>query len=151
MRSGMLNVMAQSLDEFMRTPQFLEMMKSTMDGAMQLKGMTREGLHKMQDQFEIPHKEDLDGVLLALRHVERRLLERIEDLEGSMSVLDKRAAETNKELERIDERIGDLKSAAVPVKSSSSTTDVAPAAKGPDQPKKTTTKAAAPKGRKKPQ
>lgn len=144
MRSGMMNVLSESLDEFMRTPQFLEMMKQSMNGAMKMKSMSREGLHKMHDQLEIPHKEDLDGVLLALRHVERRLLERMEDLDENLAKLSEKTSEANEGLERIEERVEDLEAVA-------SAPAAAPKRKSPARPRKRTAKAPAaakPKSRK---
>ena len=59
---------------YMRTPQFMEMMKGSLNGALDLKRMARDGMNRVHEQFEIPSKENIDGVLMAIRHVERRLL-----------------------------------------------------------------------------
>ena len=98
MRSGMLKVLADTLDEFMRTPQFMEMMKVSLNGALNLKRFAREGMHRVHEQFEIPDKSDIDGVLLAIRHVERRILdrldgfeERVADMKERISVLEEMA------------------------------------------------------------
>ena len=150
LRAGMIKVLSESLDNFMRTPQFLEMIKQSMNGAMQIKSMSREGLHKMHDQLEIPHKKDLDGVLLALRHVERRLLERMEDLDESLEKLGEGAAEVSESLERIEERVEDLEasSSAAAADSAAAPSPVpspaaAPESEAPARPRKRTTKAAA--------
>jgi hypothetical protein len=68
MRVGMLKVLAETWDEYMRTPQFMEMMKATLNGALDLKRMAH-GLNRVHEQFETPSKQDIDGVLLAIRHV----------------------------------------------------------------------------------
>src|SRR5246127_1295750 len=81
MRGGMLKVLAETWDEYMRTPQFLEMMKASLNGALDLKRMAREGMNRVHEQFENPSKQDVDDVLLAIRHVERRLLDRLEGLD----------------------------------------------------------------------
>ncbi|MGA7126897.1 MAG: hypothetical protein WBZ19_11360 [Chthoniobacterales bacterium] len=41
MRGGMLQVLAEIWDEYMRTPQFMEMMKASLNGALDLKRMAR--------------------------------------------------------------------------------------------------------------
>ena len=98
MRGGMLQVLAEIWDEYMRTPQFMEMMKASLNGALDLKRMAREGMNRVHEQFENPSKEDIDGVLLAIRHVERRLLERLEGL-------DDRVANLDEKIDRVDQRI----------------------------------------------
>ena len=44
MRGGMLKVLAETWDEYMRTPQFMEMMKASLNGALDLKRMARDGM-----------------------------------------------------------------------------------------------------------
>lgn len=90
LRGSMLKALAETWDDFMRTPQFMEMMKTSLNGALDLKRMAREGLSWMHGQFETPDKEDLDGVLLAIRHVERRILDRLEGMDERIALLDDR-------------------------------------------------------------
>ena len=98
MRGGMLKVLAETWDEYMRTPQFMEMMKGSLNGALDLKRMARDGMNRVHEQFENPSKEDIDGVLMAIRHVERRLLDRLEGL-------DDRVANLDKKIDKVDQRI----------------------------------------------
>src|SRR5215470_4431928 len=93
MRGGMLKVLAETWDEYMRTPQFMEMMKASLNGALDLKRMAREGMNRFHEQLENPSKNDIDDLLLAIRHVERRLLERLEGL-------DERVGELNEKIEK---------------------------------------------------
>ncbi|HYY29453.1 MAG TPA: hypothetical protein VE860_16020, partial [Chthoniobacterales bacterium] len=44
MRGGMLKVLAETWDEYMRTPQFLQLMKASLNGVLDLKQMARDGL-----------------------------------------------------------------------------------------------------------
>jgi hypothetical protein len=105
-RGGMLQVLAETWDEYMRTPQFMEMMKASLNGALDLKRLARDGMNRMHEQFENPAKEDIDGVLLAIRHVERRLLERLEGLDG-------RVANLNEKIDKVDQRIAKQENAIV--------------------------------------
>ena len=104
MRGGMLKVLAETWDEYMRTPQFLEMMKASLNGALDLKRMAREGMNRVHEQFENPSKQDIDDVLLAVRHLERRLLERLEGLGD-------RAADLNEKIDNLDDRVAKQESA----------------------------------------
>ena len=98
MRGGMLKVLAETWDVYMRTPQFMEMMKGSLNGTLDLKRMARDAINRVHEQFENPSKEDIDGVLLAIRHVERRLLDRLEGL-------DDRVANLDEKIDKVDQRI----------------------------------------------
>lgn len=98
MRGGMLKVLADTWDEYMRTPQFLELMKASLNGALDLKRMARDGLNRVHDQLENTSKQDVDDVLMAIRHVERRILDRLEGIDERVTNLDDR-------LESVDHRI----------------------------------------------
>src|SRR5215471_12601764 len=98
MRGGMLQVLAETWDQYMRTPQFMEMMKASLNGALDLKRLARDGMNRVHEQFENPAKQDIDDVLLAIRHVERRLLDRLEGL-------DDRVANLNEKIDKVDQRL----------------------------------------------
>ena len=100
-RNGMLKALAGTWDEFMRTPQFMEMMKASLNGSLDLKRMARDGMNKVHEQFETPSKEDLDSILLAIRHVERRILDRVEGV-------DDRVLNITERLEKLGGRIEEL-------------------------------------------
>ena len=112
MRGGMLKVLAETWDEYMRTPQFMEMMKGSLNGALDLKRMARDGMNRVHEQFETPSKEDIDGVLLAIRHVERRLLDRLEGLDDRVANLDEKIDKVDQQIAKqenaIDDRVANL-------------------------------------------
>src|ERR1700693_2368569 len=103
-RGGMLTVLAENWDENMRQPQFMEMMKRSLNGALDLKRIARDGMNRVHEQFETPSKEDIDGVLLAIRHVARRLLDRLEGL-------DDRVANLDEKIDKVDQRIANQENA----------------------------------------
>jgi hypothetical protein len=129
MRGGMLKVLAETWDEYMRTPLFMEMMKASLNGALDLKRMARDGMNRVHEQFENPSKEDIDGVLMAIRHVEGRLLDRLEGLDDRVlnlnekidqidqriarqgKAIDERVANLNEKFDPIDQRIAERKNA----------------------------------------
>lgn len=94
LRANMLKTMTETWEEFTRTPQFMEMIKTSFNGMFDLKGASREGMEKLHEQLGIPSKDDLDGVLLSIRHVERRLLDR-------MDAVDERLAEISERIEEL--------------------------------------------------
>lgn len=81
MRAGMLKILTQSWEEFMRSPQFLEYMKQSMDGFMTIQKYSADAMTRGRHGAQAPAREDVDNILLAIRHMERRLLDRIEELD----------------------------------------------------------------------
>ena len=98
MRGGMLKVLAETWDGYMRTPQFLEMMKASLNGALDVKRMARQGFNRLHEQLENPSKDDIDDIFLAIRHVERRILDHLEGL-------DDRLPNLNEKIDRASEGI----------------------------------------------
>jgi hypothetical protein len=120
LRSGMLKVLSEFWNEFMRTPQFMEMMKLSINGAFDVRSMMRENMNRIHEQLETPTKEDVDGVLLAIRHVERRVLDRLEGMEDRIASI----REALEELEAKVEQQPGAKPARRPAKAASA--DAAP-------------------------
>ncbi|MBV8176467.1 MAG: hypothetical protein JO151_18145 [Verrucomicrobia bacterium] len=131
MRGGMLKVLAETWDEYMRTPQFMEIMKASLNGMLDLKGMARDGMNRVHEQFENPSKNDIDDVLLAIRHVERRLLDRLEGLDdrvtnrlegfddrvaSRLEGLNDRVANLDEKIDSVDQRIARQENAIEKIK-----------------------------------
>lgn len=96
MRTGMLKVLTQSWEDFVRTPQFLEYMKKGMDGVLDFKKLSSDFFTKGHHSTETPAREDIDGILLAIRHMERRLLDRVEEVDSNVSGLGRRLDQVEK-------------------------------------------------------
>ena len=89
-RSGIFQALAQSWDEFMRSPQFLEGMKQWMDNAVNFRKMSNDFMAKVRNEMQAPSRDDIDTVMLTVRHMEKRLLDRVEDLAAQISQLTER-------------------------------------------------------------
>ena len=79
-RGGIFQALAKSWEEFMRSPEFLEGMKQWMDQAMNFRKMSGEFLSKVRNEFQAPSHGDIDSVMLSIRHMEKRLLDRMEEM-----------------------------------------------------------------------
>jgi hypothetical protein len=75
MREGVFRALASSWDEFMRSPQFLQSMKEWMENAVNFRKMTNELLGKVRNEVQAPSREDIDAILVSLRHLEERVLD----------------------------------------------------------------------------
>src|SRR5690349_24091374 len=90
-RSGIFRALAQSWDEFMRSPQFLYCMKQWMDTAINFRKMTNDFMAKVRNEIQAPSRDDIDTILLSVRHMEKRLLDRVEELSVQVEALTQRA------------------------------------------------------------
>jgi hypothetical protein len=91
MRSGIFQALAQSWDEFMRSPEFLDGMKQWMENAIAFRKMTNDFLANMRNEMQAPSREDIGAIMLTVRHMEKRLLDRIDDLAGQIKQSNGRA------------------------------------------------------------
>ncbi len=76
----------------MRSPQFLESMKQWMDNAVTFRKMTSDFMAKVRNEMQSPSRDDIDTVMLTVRHMETRLLDRLDDLSSRVSELNERLA-----------------------------------------------------------
>jgi hypothetical protein len=90
-RSGIFQALAQSWEEFMRSPQFLEGMKQWMDSAINFRKLTNDFMAKVRNEMQAPSRDDIDTILLSVRHMEKRLLDRVEELSAQVEALTQRA------------------------------------------------------------
>ena len=79
-RGGIFQALAKAWEEFMRSPQFLDSMRQWMESAVTFRKMTNDFLSKARNDMQAPSRQDIDTVILALRHMEKRLLDRTEEL-----------------------------------------------------------------------
>jgi hypothetical protein len=77
-RAGIFKALAQSWEEFMRSPQFTESMKQWMDNAIGFRRMTNDFMAKVRNEMQAASKDDIDQIMLSIRHMEKRLLDRID-------------------------------------------------------------------------
>ncbi len=86
-RQRMLGAISKSWEDFMRTPEFMEMMRESMKGSSVWGAEAKSGAARMHEAMGTAAKQDIDGVLLAIRHVEKRILDRLETLQETLDEL----------------------------------------------------------------
>src|SRR5216117_2271722 len=84
-RGGLFQALAQSWDEFMRSPQFLEGMRQWMESAVNFRRMSNDFMARVRNELQAPSREDTDAVMLSVRHMEKRLLDQIEELSNQVT------------------------------------------------------------------
>jgi hypothetical protein len=90
MRSGIFEALGQSWEHFLRSPQFMEGMKQQMDQAIAFRKMSNDFFTKARHETQAASRDDIDAVMLAVRHMETRILDRIEEMAVRMDGAGKR-------------------------------------------------------------
>jgi hypothetical protein len=93
MRSGILRSLARSWDEFLRSPQFLDGMRQWMDGTITVRKTSNEWMARVRNELQAPSRDDIDSVMLSVRHMEQRLLDRMEEMSKRIDALNGNGAE----------------------------------------------------------
>lgn len=95
MRAGIFQGLSQAWDQFLRSPQFMEGMKQWMDNAMSFRKMSNDFLSKARHETGGTSRDDIDNIMLAVRHMETRILDRVEDMATQVDKLNKRLDEVS--------------------------------------------------------
>lgn len=86
-RSGIFQALADSWDEFLRSPQFLEGMKQWMETAINFRKITNDFMSKVRNEMQAPSRDDVDTLMVNIHHIEKRLLDRIDELAAQVNQL----------------------------------------------------------------
>ncbi|HVZ93970.1 MAG TPA: hypothetical protein VG797_05630 [Phycisphaerales bacterium] len=89
MQSAFFDAMAQSAEQFMRSPQFLDSMKKSMDQALQFRRQMDDFLKlNMAESFEAATGGANAELLGAIRHLERTVTGRLDELNDRVDNLE---------------------------------------------------------------
>jgi hypothetical protein len=95
-RSGIFSALADSWDKFMRSPEFLEGMRQWMEQAIAFRKTTSDFMARVRNELQSPSRDDIDSVMLTVRHMEKRLLDRMESLAAQIDELKERPEGTKR-------------------------------------------------------
>src|SRR5262249_47429560 len=82
------DAMAKYADEFMRSPQFLESLKATMDNAMAFRRQLDQWITSSLQSAQMPTHSDMTDVVARIHSMEKRVLERMDELDGRVGTLE---------------------------------------------------------------
>jgi hypothetical protein len=88
MRSAMFKAWGEYLDQFMRSPDFLEAMQRSLGTSLKARKQWNDFMGQMQHGLQIATRQDVDQILSSLHHAERRIIDRIEELTEQMEALE---------------------------------------------------------------
>jgi hypothetical protein len=88
MQRVFFDALAKYCDDFMRSEQFLKMMKETMDRSLAFKQQVDQFLSQVQRGMQSPAKADMDDLGGLLRSIEERLLSRLSAVEDKVAAVE---------------------------------------------------------------
>jgi len=92
-RNGVLKALGESWNDYLRSPQFQESMKQCMDNAVAFRKQTNDFMAKVHKEMQTPSRDDIDTVMLAVHHMETRILDRLEEMANQVEALKQRNGE----------------------------------------------------------
>lgn len=90
MRSGIFQALSKSWEEFMRTPQFLESMKTMMENAIAFRKMSNDLLTGAHHAIQGTARKDIDDLMQAIHHLETRVVNHVEDISTRLDKLEQK-------------------------------------------------------------
>ena len=94
-RTATFKAMSEACDEFMRAPQFQDMMKQSLSASIQFRKQLNDFLGRIHHEFQGTSRQDVDQLMEVIGHVERRVIDSSERLSSRLDELSSR-------LERIE-------------------------------------------------
>ncbi len=88
MQRMFFDAMAKYAEDFMRSEQYLKMMKQTMDQSLAFKRMMDEFLTKAHRGVMSPTRDDVDDIASLLRGIEERVFERLGRIEERVAAVE---------------------------------------------------------------
>lgn len=99
MRGAMFQAMSRYAEEFMQSPQFLEAMKQSMDMGIQFRKMVNEFVGRVQFEMQGVTRADVDALVTRLKHMETRIMDRLDDLATRLERLEEQTGAPAREAE----------------------------------------------------
>jgi hypothetical protein len=89
-RSSLFQAMSQHFEQMMRSPQMLEMMKQSMDMMFSSRKQYNDMLSRIRQEMQGTSRRDIDNLMLSVRHMETRVLDRLEEVSFQLEEITRR-------------------------------------------------------------
>jgi hypothetical protein len=104
MRSAMFQAWSDYFDQFMRSAEFLDMMKQSLTAATQMRRQMNDFLGQVQHDFQGASRQDLDQVIASLRNLERHVTDSTEQISAHLEKLSRRLDKLERTLQSDGDR-----------------------------------------------
>ena len=89
-RSAVFQAMTQQADQFMRSPQFLEFVKQSLDSSSQGREQLNDFFTRLHHEIQGVARQDIDNVLAGVHQLETRVIDRLEEVTNRLDELKRR-------------------------------------------------------------
>ena len=79
-RSGVFQAMAQFADQYMRSPEFLAMLKQGFDASLKVREQYNDVLTRLHHELQGVAQKDVESLLRGVHQAESRIVDRLDDL-----------------------------------------------------------------------
>lgn len=93
-RQAFFDAWAKYCDDFLRSPQFLDLMRQSMDNALTFRKQVNDFLTRSLNEMQVPSRTDADSLAESIRTFEQRVLGALEQLSARVAVLEQKAGGT---------------------------------------------------------
>ena len=87
MRSAFLKAWGECCEKYMRSPEFLNAIKQSMGGAIEFRRQLNDMLGKLQHELQGISRQDVDQMMLAMRHLEQRMVDGMDRLSATVETI----------------------------------------------------------------
>ena len=88
MRDMYSQTMGKMTDQFMRSPQFQEMSRQSMDATVAMRQQANDALNQAHQAMGNVSRQDVDSLLMAVRRSETRILDKLDELSTRLDELE---------------------------------------------------------------
>ncbi len=92
-RASVFQAMAQFADQYMRSPEFLAMLKQGFDNSMKLREQSDELLTRLHHELQGVAHKDVESLLRGVHQAEARVVDRLDDLNTRLDQIARRLDE----------------------------------------------------------
>jgi hypothetical protein len=105
-RGAVFDAMSQYADQFMRSPQFLDFARHSLDVSMQVREQLNDFLTKLRHEFQGVAKQDVESVLASVHQMERRVMDRLDEMDRKLSAFSGNTGRSQSRTEAPAARVG---------------------------------------------
>ena len=87
-RAAMFQAWSEYCDQFMRSPAFLELVKNSLNHAIDMRKQLNEFVGRVHDEFQGTSRQEIDQLMQGLRHLEQRMTDEFAEISSRLQGLE---------------------------------------------------------------
>ncbi len=87
-RAAVFKAMSEACDEYLRSPEFQQVMKESLSQAVQFRKQLNEWLGQIHHDFQGSSRQDIDQLMQVMRHLEQRMSDSFDRLSARLDAIE---------------------------------------------------------------